>query len=528
MITAIKKYFGTFPETIEVKNYRFYSINNAAGHFGLGVHALWIILFGIMGVYEMCYFNILSVAVFVVMIRSNNRGHHLFSALLGTTEVCIHQILAVYFISWESGFQYYIMVVCVLPFMQARGNTSLKFIWSMLTLVSFLIIELFLHRTAPIYNIDALLLEVLNISNITFSFIFLAVWGALFNYFAFRTEDDLERQTIDLEQRTIDLVQQTKLATLGRTAAGLAHEVNTPLGAIKASASESLEISARNFANIITAIRKFNNESIERIKSFLKEFDIPKEFITTKEERAKRKVLQAQLLDLKLAEPEFTAQQFVKVGVYEISDDLKFLLNNENEGLILAFIVNTLSHHRNLENVIHATDKAARLVGSFKMYAAPQNSENASTDLNQSIETVLIIYQNMLKKGITVNKEYEVECFVPIDQDKLNQVWTNLIHNAIQAMKDYGEINIQITEENGEVLVALSDTGCGIPQEISEKVFEPFFTTKEAGVGTGLGLDIVKKIIEEGGGTISFDSVIDKGTTFFVKIPIINKEAVKV
>jgi signal transduction histidine kinase len=103
--------------------------------------------------------------------------------------------------------------------------------------------------------------------------------------------------------------------------------------------------------------------------------------------------------------------------------------------------------------------------------------------------------------------------------DELNQVWTNLIHNALQAMNHEGTLTIGIRQENGHAVVSVGDSGCGIPEEIRGKIFDVFFTTKPAGVGSGLGLDIVKKIIDKHHGRIELQSEVGVGTTFTVMLP---------
>ena len=141
-------------------------------------------------------------------------------------------------------------------------------------------------------------------------------------------------------------------------------------------------------------------------------------------------------------------------------------------------------------------------------------------NITEGIETVLTLYQNQIKQGVEVVRNYQAQLpAVLCYPDELNQVWTNLIHNALQAMDNQGTLTIDAVQQDTSVLVKITDSGKGIPPEILPKIFEPFFTTKPAGEGSGLGLDIVKKIIEKHQGKIDVESV--PGTTAFtVSLPI--------
>ena len=140
--------------------------------------------------------------------------------------------------------------------------------------------------------------------------------------------------------------------------------------------------------------------------------------------------------------------------------------------------------------------------------------------IEDGLDTVLTLYLNITKLGVEVTKSFEYNKPVRCYPDELNQVWTNLILNALQSMDYKGKIFIGTQENQGAVVITFRDTGAGIPIEIRDKIFNPFFTTKPLGEGTGIGLDIVKKIIEKHSGRIEFDSEINVGTEFRIYIPI--------
>jgi len=156
----------------------------------------------------------------------------------------------------------------------------------------------------------------------------------------------------------------------------------------------------------------------------------------------------------------------------------------------------------------------------LKSYAHfDSKQEKVQANLHDGIETVLTLYQNQLKHGIEVVKNYgnlpKIVCY----PDELNQVWTNLIHNALQAMDYKGMLTIETQQHEANIVLKFTDNGTGIPPEVITKIFQPFFTTKSAGEGSGLGLDIVRKIVEKHEGTIAVESVPGQ-TTFTVSLPI--------
>jgi len=159
-------------------------------------------------------------------------------------------------------------------------------------------------------------------------------------------------------------------------------------------------------------------------------------------------------------------------------------------------------------------------VRSLKMYLHSGDEQMPVLfKLRESIEAVLNIYQNQLKKGVSVELQVEDELDVFGFPEQISQVWTNLIVNACQAMNYRGTIHINAQKANQSVIISFADNGSGIPAEIQPKIFDPFFTTKKMGEGSGLGLDIVKSIITRNRGKIYFHSEVGKGTIFFVELP---------
>jgi signal transduction histidine kinase len=174
---------------------------------------------------------------------------------------------------------------------------------------------------------------------------------------------------------------------------------------------------------------------------------------------------------------------------------------------------------RNTHAIRTAIRRITRIVGALKGYSHLDQAKVAAADIHEGIENTLIILHSELKYGINVIRRYAQLPAVPIYVDELNQVWTNLIHNAVQALGGRGEILIETRVEASDVVVIVEDNGPGISPDVMPRIFEPFFTTKAKGEGTGLGLGIVKQIVDKHGGRIE---VVSKPgcTRFTVRLPV--------
>lgn len=334
-------------------------------------------------------------------------------------------------------------------------------------------------------------------------------------------KENLEALLDNLTQTQEQLVQSEKMAALGQLIAGVAHEINTPLGAIKASIGNLGDSLSSALASLPVLVQ---SQSVENLNLFLKTFEKAQkkapEF-SSREKREKKKEIRKNLKNQNVEPSELIADLLGYLEIYDNYDDIIDLLRNKDALSVLNNVRDFISLMKNTHTISIASEKASKVVFALKKYAHRDTlGEKVPTDIIDGIETVLTLYDNQFKQGIEVIKEYSGVPLAMCYQDEINQVWTNLIQNAIQAMNQNGTLTIKAVSDDEKITVSISDTGEGIEPNILDKIFEPFFTTKRQGEGSGLGLDIVKKIIDKHEGSIEVKSRLGAGSTFTVQIPL--------
>ncbi|TGK04764.1 PAS domain S-box protein [Leptospira semungkisensis] len=337
-------------------------------------------------------------------------------------------------------------------------------------------------------------------------------------------KNELQETLENLTKAQAQLIQSEKMAALGQLIAGVAHEINNPIGAVQAS-NQNLQESLIRFQTILpdvqTVLAAMTPEQVESFKVFLGLVRQSKEQLAGMEERNAKKAIISQLQELHIPNHYAFAEALVDMGFKELPKVAIPFLRCDRANVLLEYSTLEAFFFSNTNTIQMAVDRVSKILYALKNFSHfDTTSEKMLASIPENIETVLTIYQNQLKKGINVTKEYgdipKILCY----PDDLMHVWTNLIYNSLQAMDFRGNIKIKAYKKSDCIAVEISDNGPGIPEAILDKIFQPFFTTKLPGEGSGLGLDIVKKIVEKHEGKIEVETA-PGATTFRILLPIL-------
>jgi two-component system, NtrC family, sensor kinase len=336
---------------------------------------------------------------------------------------------------------------------------------------------------------------------------------------------ELQRAYEDLKSAQGQLVLNEKMASLGVLIAGVAHEINTPVGAI-INVSRTLESHLVAMPEHMRAFKLDDEIPIERTIAFLNVLASSatqtRASASFRQQREIEKLLKLHgvpdwqrrstvLLRFNFVDPE------VILGFVDcVRNDALFGVAESYAGVAQAGMISRTS-----------SQKISEIVGALKCYSRSDRGQVEPLQVNDSITTALVLLRNQLKHDVDVGTEFDPDLPLVACSSEIHQVWTNLLSNACDAIADRGPdsrgaIVVRTERAGAHVVVKIQDNGLGIPSENLDRIFDPFFTTKDIGKGTGLGLSIVSGIVSRNGGTIHVES--RPGNTMFeIRLPIEGK-----
>jgi len=275
-----------------------------------------------------------------------------------------------------------------------------------------------------------------------------------------RQKDELQKTLQNLKQAQGQLVQSEKMASLGQLVAGIAHEINNPVNFISAGV-DSLSANIEEIRQVLAIYHKITTKNVvDKLKEI---------------EELKKKV-------------EY------KEAIREI---------------------NML-----IESIKNGTNRTTEIIRGLRTFSRLDEDILKMADIHEGLDSTLILLHNKYKNRIEVVKKYGILPLVECYPDQINQVFMNILSNAIDAIEERGVITIETSISNKYINIIIKDTGTGIPKNIREKIFDPFFTSKGVGKGTGLGLSISQSIIDKHYGSIEIKSEMGKGTEFILSLPV--------
>ncbi|MBU0996398.1 MAG: hypothetical protein KJ737_28185 [Proteobacteria bacterium] len=287
-------------------------------------------------------------------------------------------------------------------------------------------------------------------------------------------DEEVRKKAEEIKDANTQLMHQDKMASIGQLAAGVAHEINNPVGFVKSNLSTMNEYCAE-FTKLIKGYRQFIHD-----------------FYATSISKDQNKALE---------------NEFEEIKQMEQTIDPDYLMEDSMDLI---------------KESIEGTERIKKIVSDLKDFAHPGEDTPTHANINECIDSTLNIIWNELKYKVTLVKEYGNLPMLYCYPRQLNQVFMNICINAAHAIEKKGEIKIitKAYENHQEILI--SDTGSGISEEHISRIFDPFFTTKDVGKGTGLGLNLSYNIVKKHMGDIRVESRLNKGTTFIIKLPYEN------
>ena len=352
-------------------------------------------------------------------------------------------------------------------------------------------------------------------------------------------EHNVQQRTSDLTARNLELakalqelqlsqdhlVRSEKLAALGKLVASIAHEMNTPLGVIRSSTHNLVTFLNCDLSGLIQIIPQLSTAQYQELLQLLNQVlqaypEVSAEELPARSRRQLRQQIAQDISQVRHASTspdsdpatgnhtEQIADLLIDLGIHDNLASIQHLLQSPKNATLFEVLYHVNSSQQSLQSIRSATDAAVSVIEALRLYDAQERQRQfVLVNVIDTIETALKLYENLLRRGVTVERNYEGSFQIWACPSELYQVWGNLIQNALQAMDYQGKLGITIanshhTRDQGQITVQIANTGQPISAEVIPHLFEPFFTTRPPGEGKGMGLTIVKQIVDKHYGQI--------------------------
>jgi signal transduction histidine kinase len=300
----------------------------------------------------------------------------------------------------------------------------------------------------------------------------------------------------------------------------VAHEINTPIGAVKSSGAliaDTLESTLADMPRLFTLLEPAPRDLFVQLVLGKKDLSQP---ISTREERAITKQIAAQLDEVNLEDTNRKARLLTKLGAHQNPLDYLPLLQHPQSDFILGVASNIADVVNSTHNINHAVEKVSRVVYALKALSGDDVLKAPIVaPLQPDMDKALAKYQSQMQ-SVELIKNFQPDMpAIHADHDAMEQLCIHLVMNALQAMNYAGKLTVGLKAENNQAIITVADTGTGIADDIKDRIFEPFFTTRTSGEGSGMGLAIVKRSVEQHRGSIDVQTEVGAGTTVIVTLP---------